>query len=946
MSSSGPPPEGSAPHEGRAEEGPFAWGESLDLELVGRDDELVRVVALLDAARAQSSGSLVLTGEPGIGKSALLGAAEQLASGFRCLWVRGAESEQVMANAGLLQAISPLRGRLADVPESQAAALSRALGWGSGPGGAERFLVAAATMSLLAAEAEDNPVLVLVDDLQWVDHESAAALVFAARRLQDDRVCFLWAARDPAPIADLVRGTPGMPLSGLPRDAARALVAERVAPPVADQLVADTAGNPLALLEISSRLTDAQRLGTAPLPDRLPVGERLKADYQHLLSGLSAPAWRAVLLCAIDRSASATTVARALAAADIDIDAALDEAGERGVLVRQAGGLAFRHPLLRTAALGVATTAQQRRAHLALAEALSAGSSPLDAAWHRAEAATSADPDLAGDLVELAEKSRSRSGYATASSVLERAASLTGDAVRGADLTARAAEDAFVAGDVTRARALAQRVLADTVDPGIRGRALTTLGVLEVSTGSVPRAVELLASAVEVAEGPALTHALTELSLARFRLSDLPGIADCAARMALTSDRDDPVQRLQSDFVGAVATAVSDEPGEVHQMMTGVISQIADPPLRDDPRSLVFLALAAGFIGDVAPVFSLGEHLLAIARERGAIGVLVPSLSLAAAGRAWLGDNAGAFADAGEAAELGDQLGYAVDVANAVAMLAWQSAARGLHDDARRSLARARELTVRAGTTTHASYLALTEAFCALCRGDADAAIAALEPRLVTDGGLGASGEPLGIAPDLVEAYVAAGRRTDAADLVARFAAVTPPDAPPLSLALLARTQGLAAEDHDSAAVAFEAALAAHAGSTHPFETARTRLHYGARLRRAGQRVKARDQLSQAREAFAAMDLLAWVERSDDELAATGARPRRRGVTSTEPLTSRETRVALLAARGLPNKEIAAALFLSPKTVERHLSSVYRKRGYRSRTELAAAFARSDATSG
>jgi hypothetical protein len=156
MSSSGPPPEGSAPHEGRAEEGPFAWGESLDLELVGRDDELVRVVALLDAARAQSSGSLVLTGDPGIGKSALLGAAEQLASGFRCLWVRGAESEQVMANAGLLQAISPLRGRLADVPESQAAALSRALGWGSGPGGAERFLVAAATMSLLAAEAEDT----------------------------------------------------------------------------------------------------------------------------------------------------------------------------------------------------------------------------------------------------------------------------------------------------------------------------------------------------------------------------------------------------------------------------------------------------------------------------------------------------------------------------------------------------------------------------------------------------------------------------------------------------------------------------------------------------------------------------------------------------------------------------------------------------------------------
>ena len=939
MSSSGPPSEGSAPHESRADGVPFAWGESLNFDLVGRDDELSRVAALLDAARAETSGSLVVTGEPGIGKSTLLRAAEQLATGFRCLWVRGAESEQVMANAGLLQALNPLRGRLADVPEGQATALARALGWGAVPGEAERFLVAAATMSLLAAEAEVTPVLVLVDDLQWVDHESAAALAFAARRLQEDRVCFVWAARDPAAIADLVRGTPEVPLSGLPRDAARALVAPRVGPLVADQLADDTAGNPLGLLEVSARLTDAQRLGTAPLPLRLPVGERLKTDYQELLSGLSAPAWRAVLLCALGRSTSAATVTRALAAEDIDSDSALDEAIDRGILVRQEAGLAFRHPLLRTAALSVATPAQQRRAHLVLAEALSARSSPLVAAWHRAEASTAADPVLADALVRLAEESRSRTGYATASAVLERAASLTGDAVQAAELTARAADDAFVAGDVARTRTFAQRVLDDCDVPAIRGRALVTLGLLEVSTGSVPRAVELLASAVDVAEGPALTQALTELSLARFRLGDLAGIAECAARMAATSDRDDPVQRLQCDFTQAVATAVSGDPGAAVSQMTDVIAQVAQPPLRDDPQSLVFLAIAAAFIGDVAPVFSLGEHLLAIARERGAFGVLVPSLALTSAGRAWMGDNAGAFADAGEAAELGDQLGYAADVANAVDMLAWQSAARGLHDDARQALSRARALTDRAGTTSHAAHLSLTEAFCALCRGDAEAAIAALEPRLALDGGAGTAGEPLGIAPDLVDAYLAAGRRSDAVDLAARFAAGTPPDAPPLSRALVARTQALTTEDHDASADGFEAALSAHAEATHPFETARTRLQFGIRLSRAGQRVKARDQLSQARDAFAAMDLLAWVERADDELAATGARPRRRGVMSTEPLTSRETRVALLAAQGLPNKEIAAALFLSPKTVERHLSSVYRKRGFRSRTELAAAFA-------
>ena len=300
---------------------------------------------------------------------------------------------------------------------------------------------------------------------------------------------------------------------------------------------------------------------------------------------------------------------------------------------------------------------------------------------------------------------------------------------------------------------------------------------------------------------------------------------------------------------------------------------------------------------------------------------------------------AGAFADAGEAAELGDQLGYAVDVANAVDMLAWQSAARGLHADASQALTRARELTERAGTTSYAAHLALTAAFCALCRGDAAEVIAVLEPRLVIDGGMGSSGEPLGVAPDLAEAYVASGRHSEAAELAARYAAATPEGAAPLTMAILARTQALVIQDDDEAVAAFEAALDAHAAATNPFETARTRLLLGSRLRRAGRRTVARDHLALARDAFAAMDMAAWVEKADDELAASGARARKRELTSSEPLTAREVRVALLAARGSSNKEIAAALFLSPKTVERHLSSVYRKRGFRSRTELAAAFA-------
>jgi DNA-binding CsgD family transcriptional regulator/tetratricopeptide (TPR) repeat protein len=939
MRSSGPPSEGSSPHEPRAEEATFAWGKSLDFAVVGREAEIARVQALIDGARDGTAGSLVLRGEAGIGKSTLLHAAETLAPGFRCLWVRGAESERVLAHAGLLQALAPLRHRFDDVAGPQSEALALALGWGTAPVVAERFLVAAGTLSLLAAEAEHQPVLVLVDDAQWVDGESAAALAFAARRLQDDAVCFLWAERTGAEPVDLLQGLPELSLRGLDHAAARELVADRLDPRVADRLADDTAGNPLGMLEVTARLTDAQRIGTAPLPERLPVGDRLKTVYEQVLSELSAPAWRAVLLCALDRSSSTAAVRSALARDGVEGTAALDEAVDRGILVPEGADLVFRHPLLRAAALAVATSAQRRRAHLALAQALSESSPSIDAAWHRAEASTQADPALAEELVILAEESRSRQGYAAASAVLERAALLAGDPADAAELLASAADDAFVAGDVERTRMLAQRVVDESDRPQARGQALLTLGRLELYTASVPRATDVLGSAVDLIDGIQLIRALAELALARFRLGDMAGIGACAAQMAEAADRGDPEQRMLADFIQAVAASFAGEMEAAQRLLTDVVAQIEQPPLRDDPQSLVYLALTAGFLGDVSRVFSLGEHLLAVARDRGAFGVLVPSLALTAAGRAWTGDNAGAFADAGEAAELGEQLGYAVDVANAVDMLAWQSAARGLHEDAGQALVRARQLTDRAGTTSHAAHLAVTEAFCAMCRGDAEGATSVLEARLAADGGVGTGGEPLGIAPDLVEAYVATGRRAEAADLAARFAAVTPSESPPLMQALVARAQGVAAEDDEAASQAFETALdsLAQAGPQ-PFDVARTQLLYGARLRRGGQRVRAREQLEPARDAFAGMGLDAWAARADDELAATGARARKRELTLIEPLTSQETRVALHAVKGLSNKEIAAALFLSPKTVERHLSSVYRKRGLRSRTELAATF--------
>ena len=353
---------------------------------------------------------------------------------------------------------------------------------------------------------------------------------------------------------------------------------------------------------------------------------------------------------------------------------------------------------------------------------------------------------------------------------------------------------------------------------------------------------------------------------------------------------------------------------------------------------MLYLALAGGFLGNPREVMATALHQLDRARSLGALGVLVPALALAASGRAWLGDHAGAFADAGEAAELGEQVGYVVDRAVAVEMLAWQSAGRGLHEDAVAALKQATVLTDRAGTTAFAAHQAITAAFCALCRGDPAAAATVLEARLAVDGGVGSMGEPFGVAPDLVEAYLALGRRADAVAATQRFVAATPPSAPARRRAVAARCQGLTAADLGDAETAFESALAAHAEVPDPFETARTLLSYGARLRRAGLRTRAREQLRAAQDAFVEMDLTVWVQRAGDELAATGATPRARRPQPTEPLSSQETRIALQAAKGLSNKEIGAALFLSPKTVEHHLSSVYRKRGLRSRAELAASF--------
>jgi DNA-binding CsgD family transcriptional regulator len=913
---------------------PVASGGSLN-SLVGREAELTRIAGLVEGAWNGAGAVLVVEGPPGVGKTSLLDAAAASAPDVRRLWAHGVESEGVLGHAGLLELLTPLRERLDDIPPGQARALAAALGWAATEEPPDRFLVGAATMSLLGAASADRPVLVLVDDVQWLDGESTAALVFASGRLGRDAVCFLVAAREGVPLPAPLRTAPVLRLAGLAPASAATLVAGSVSDDVVERLVRATGGVPLALLDVLPQLSAAQRVGAAPLPDPLPVGPRLVDGYVGVLDALSGAAWRAVLLAAVGDG-----VAPGVAPA-----AALDEAEARGVLVRDGADVRFRHPLLRTAALRRATAAERRSAHRALAGALPGGPARPERTWHLALAAEGPDEALAADLAAIVPESRGRWGPATASAALERAALLTAVPERAARWLAAATAEAVVAGDVARARRLADRVLAGPAEPSARSRVLFGAGVLEEYAGSVPRAVELLAAAAAGADGPALVDVLAELVLTHFRLGDVPALIDCATRLGDVADRDDPGQRLLADFTGGVTHLLLGDAVTGRTLLGDVIAGATPSVLRTDPRYLIPVALASGFLGDPRRALALGEPLIEELRSRGSVGVLAPVLTLRAAGRSMVGDHAGAFADAGEAAELGEQLGYAADTAVALEMVAWQSAARGQDDEARRALDRARTLTDVAGTTSVAAHQALTAAFCALCRGDLAETAAVLEARLAADGGVGEMGEPLGVAPLLVEAYAGLGRREEAAALAERYAAALP-DAGPVREALAARCAGLSAADDDAAAAAFEAALAWHEATGDLFEAARTRLLHGSRLRRRGSRTASRVELAAAADAFAAMELTAWYRRAADELAATGATARPRRPLAIEPLTSQETRVALLVAQGRSNKEVAAALFLSPKTVERHLGSVFRKRGFRTRTELAVAFAASPSRAG
>jgi DNA-binding NarL/FixJ family response regulator len=902
--------------------------------VVGRFGELARLADLLSRAGLGGTAVAVIRGDTGCGKTHLLNAVAEMAraDGWKCLTMQGVESEAVLSGAGLLSVLTPLRSGLGSVPGAQAEALSAALGWGPPAGSGSRFLIGGATLSLLAAESSRTPMLIAVDDVQWVDTESADAVAFAARRLGHDRVAVLLTHRNGTPLPVPLDDFETITLEGLAPEAARALLGSGFSADVVTRLVSETGGNPLALRDCQRVLSRAQRAGAAPLPPALPVPERLRDVYASELGDLSPGAWRAAVLCAASSDQEAAPVLAALAAEGLDSATCLAETGE--VLVAQRGVLTFRHPMLRSATWERASVSERLSAHGRLAAVIPDRAAR---AWHRAEATQGQDAALADELAAVADVDRSRRGFAAASRAMEHAARLTPDPVRRGDWLAAATEDAYVAGDADRARRLGAEVLGSDVGADPRARALVALGLLEWSDGPFARARELFEQASRLATGRLLVRTLCELFHTCHLLDDLDGMTAAADRAALVADRTDPEQAMLAAYLTGAARVNEGRPDLGSPLLHQAIELLeSDPGLRDDPRHLMVSLLCPRWLMDPSSAVGYAERRINRAREAGALGVLAVALPLFSAGLAWMGDHVRAHAFVGEAVELLEALDIAGDPGTANEAAAIECACRGLHDEARRLLDRARVSVAINGFDPMPPHLARAVALCALCRGDLTEVVEVLEDQVVRFNGVGDYLEPLGVAPLLVEAYLGLGRDDDALELTARFGAAQPDQPTPPVAAMVARCEGLVATDLDDAATAFERSIASLEAQPDRLEAARTRLLHGMRLRRGGRRVDARVQLKAARREFVAMDLTFWAERAAQELAGTGERVQSRDETR-EPLTSQETRVALLVAQGLKNREVAAALFLSPKTVEHHLGSVLRKRGLRSRTELARA---------
>jgi len=902
---------------------------------------------LVEAARAGESRALVVRGEPGVGKTALLDYLVEHASGCRVARAAGVQAEMELAFAALQQLLAPMLDRLDHLPGPQRAALATAFGLGSGPA-PDRFLVGLAVLGLLADVAEEHPLVCLVDDQQWLDRASAQVLGFVARRLVAESVGLVFAARVPS---DDVASLPELRVEGLLEPDARALLDSALTGPldvqVRDRIVAETRGNPLALLELPRDLTPAELAGGFALPSTVPTSGSIEGSFRRRARALSAESRSLLLVAAADPVGDPMLVWRAAERLGVGTQAATPaaEAGLLEVDVR----VRFRHPLVRSAAYRSASLQERQAVHRALAEATDPELDPDRRAWHRAQAAPGPDEDVAAELERSASRAQARGGLSAAAAFLERAATLTPDPTartRRGLAAARAKRDAgaleAALGLLVAAEARPLEGLQAAEVEHLRGQ----IALAQRRGGDAARLLLSAARRLEPLDASLAREAHLEALGTAAWAGDLdsPGVLRAAAEAARGAPSGPDPPRAVDVLLDAFALRLTEGYAAAAPTLTRALELVLALDVADDEvgrrlwlagaRAAVMAALE---VWDAESWRALVARQARFARDTGALVQLQFALNSLAATHVLAGELTTAARLLDEDRLIGEATGNPLIGGAGMALAAW----RGRESEASELIkANVREATP-GGPDRMVNFATYASSVLDNGLGRHEAARDAAWRAFQRD--------QIGVGPFVVPELAEAASRTGDLALVrtalqwlSERTRLTPSE---WVLGMQARVRALLSAG-DVADRLYRESITRLGRTSVRVQLARSHLLYGEWLRRRRRRLDAREQLRTAHEMLATMGIEAFAERAGRELSATGETVRKRTVESSVELTAQEALVARLARDGLSNPEIGARLFISPRTVKYHLRKVFTKLGVSSRSQLDRVLAGDPATAG
>jgi DNA-binding CsgD family transcriptional regulator/tetratricopeptide (TPR) repeat protein len=911
--------------------------------LRGRDSECAALADLISTARSGSSRVVVLRGEAGVGKSALLQYLSEYAEGFRCIDVAGVQSDMELAFAGLQQLCAPLIDHLDHLPEPQREALNVAFGRTSGPA-PDRFLVGLAVLSLMAAASAERPLLCIVDDAQWLDQVSVQTLAFVARRLLAEPVAIVFAVRDSG--APALVGLPEIMVGGLSDDDARELLESvmvgGIDPRVRDRIIAETRGVPLAILEVPRSITATELAGGFWISGKRSSTAAIEEDFVRRIKALSPQTRRLLLVAAAEPVGDAALFVRA--AEELAIPVGALAPAESAGLIEFGSRMRFAHPLMRSAAYRAAELDQRREAHRALAVVTDRQSDPDRRAWHAANAATGPDDEVAAELEASAGRAESRGGIAAAAAFLERATILTADpTLRGsrAIAAARAKREAAAPEAAYELLAIAELTPLSELQKAEIARMRAQMEFVRSRSG-LPGALQTCESAAmlhNAAQGldeldgdlARETH-LEALAAAMYagRLGDPDLLTEVAKAGRAAVSRVTEIRRPIDFLLSGMTSRIIDGPGAGFDDLRSALKLWNDSDAQGDDHLLywpfpIAQESAAHEMWDDAVLAHIATDTVRRVRDAGALAALPPALAYRAGIHVYMGEFASAQRLLDEADAITASIGFAPRKYHTLNLAAW----KGVHDEAAELIAAAVEDGTAKGEGRLVGLTKLLTAILCNGAGRYEEALAAARDCCEY--------EDLGFYSwclfELIEAAVHVGDSESGTAALTLFEERAGASGTDWGLGVLGAARAMLADD-ETADAAFGDAVERLERANVALHGARVRLCYGERLRRMNRKRDARSQLTAAYETFTRIGAKGFAERTRRELAATGEKVRKQPLSSGSELTAQEAQIARLAGEGLTNQEIGAQLFISTHTVEWHLRKVFVKLGITSRRQL------------